>query len=64
MNERIDPDVHQLIRTIRGHRVILDADLARTTAFPLSGLTKRSSGTGDAFQRTSFSNSPPKSMSL
>ncbi len=34
MNESIEPDVHQVIRTIRGHRVILDADLARIYGVP------------------------------
>ena len=34
MSESIGPDVHQLIRTIRGTRVILDADLARIYGVP------------------------------
>ena len=34
MNESIEPDVHQLIRTIRGHRIILDTDLARIYGVP------------------------------
>jgi hypothetical protein len=32
--ESVGPDVHLLIRTIRGHRVILDADLARVYGVP------------------------------
>jgi hypothetical protein len=34
MKESIEPDVHQLIRTIRGHRIILDTDLARIYSVP------------------------------
>jgi len=34
MKESIEPDVHQLIRTIRGHRIILDTDLARFYGVP------------------------------
>ena len=34
MKESIEPDVHQLIRTIRGHRIILDTDLARIYGVP------------------------------
>ena len=34
MKESIEPDVHQLIRSIRGHRVILDTDLARIYGVP------------------------------
>jgi hypothetical protein len=34
MKEAIEPDVHQLIRTIRGHRIILDTDLARIYGVP------------------------------
>jgi len=34
MKESIESDVHQLIRTIRGHRIILDTDLARIYGVP------------------------------
>lgn len=34
MKESIEADVHQLIRTIRGHRIILDTDLARIYGVP------------------------------
>jgi hypothetical protein len=34
MKESIEPDVHQFIRTIRGHRIILDTDLARIYGVP------------------------------
>jgi hypothetical protein len=34
MKESIEPDVHQLIRTICGHRIILDTDLARIYGVP------------------------------
>ncbi len=32
--ESVGPDIHSLIRTIRGHRIILDADLARIYGVP------------------------------
>jgi hypothetical protein len=34
MKESIEPNVHQLICTVRGHRIILDTDLARIYGVP------------------------------
>jgi len=58
MKESIEPDVHQLIRTIRGHRIILDTDLARIYGVPTFRLNEQIKEISKGFLQISCSEYP------
>ena len=59
-----DQGIDNLIREIRGQKVILDSDLARVYGVPHSASTKRLNATETDSHRTSCSNSPLRSIGL